>query len=83
MIGVKAPAVALITEKETLTLGTACAEAFVTVAVTVAVPPEAMLDAESVTWSVVTAPVEAAGELTGGTLHPPKMTAREMMTSIV
>jgi hypothetical protein len=48
-VGLKDPAVALITEKETLTFGTTCAEAFVTVAVTVDVPDGAMLDEESVT----------------------------------
>jgi hypothetical protein len=84
-VGVQDPEAALITEKETLTFGTTCAEAFVTVAVTVAVPNGAILDAESVTWTVVgapAAPVEAVGGFTDSTPHPLRTTARKMRTGM-
>ena len=47
--GVKEPAVALITVKETLTLGTTLEPESVTVAVTAVVPPDAIADEVSVT----------------------------------
>ncbi len=84
--GVQLPEAALITEKETVTLGTGTAEAPVTVAVTVADPPGLIAEDESVTFTVVAVPDPAPGpEDEGGfilsTPHPPKLTnKRKAMT---
>jgi hypothetical protein len=76
--GLKDPAVALITEKETLILGITLEEASVTVTVTLEVPPLAMVAEESDTCTAVGVPAAAGAEgggLSVSTLHPLRTTA--------
>jgi hypothetical protein len=78
--GVNEPAPALITEKVTLTFCITTELALVTTAVTLEVPPLAMVAAESDTWTVVGVEAPPGVELGGGvgdsTEHPPRKNAR-------